>query len=166
MQSSNWVVRHVKYIPRGGNVLDLACGAGRHTRYLLGEGFKVTCLDIDVTRITDLESHPDCRIQSANLEDGSPWPFDELFDGIVVTNYLHRPLFVNIAKSLATNGVLIYETFMMGNEQYGKPSNPNFLLKTDELRDVFGESLSITSFNQGYVADPRPAMLQQICARN
>ena len=166
MQPSSWLVRHLKHIPRGGNVLDLACGTGRHTRHLLVEGFKVTAVDLDISGISDLESRDDCRILSTNLEDGSPWPFDELFEGIVVTNYLHRPLFGNITKSLSANGVLIYETYMVGNEQYGKPSNPDFLLKIDELRDVFGEPLNIISFNQGYVADPKPAMTQQICASN
>ena len=86
------------------------------------------------------------------------------FDGIIVTNYLHRPQFPHIAASLAAEGILIYETFMIGNEKYGKPSNPSFLLREDELTEAF-ESLTVLDFGQGFRDSPSPAMVQSLCAR-
>ena len=104
------------------------------------------------------------RFVEADLEDGSPWPLEgEQFGAIVVTNYLHRPLFPRIEASLAPGGVLIYETFMAGNERFGKPSNPAFLLRPGELKAAFA-SLEVLGFEEGEVLEPRPAMVQRICA--
>ncbi len=101
----------------------------------------------------------------ADLEGGGPWPFSgQLFGGIVVANYLHRPLFPHLVASLEEGGILIYETFMLGNEKYGRPSNPDFLLRPGELLDAF-QALSPVAFEQGAVALPKPAMVQRICAR-
>jgi hypothetical protein len=101
----------------------------------------------------------------ADLEDGSPWPFGAgLFGGIVVTNYLHRPLFPVLAGALAPGGVLIYETFALGNERFGKPSNPDFLLQRDELMQAFGRNLVVVGFEQGCVERPKPAIVQRLCA--
>ena len=85
------------------------------------------------------------------------------FDGIVVTNYLHRPLFAPIAAALMPNGVLIYETFAAGNERLGRPRNPDFLLRPGELLDAFAE-LTLLAFEQGEVSLPRPAIIQRIAA--
>jgi SAM-dependent methyltransferase len=104
------------------------------------------------------------RFLQADLEDGSPWPLPgERFQGIVVANYLHRPLFPLLADSLAPGGVLLYETFMLGNERYGRPSNPAFLLRPGELWQAFG-GLHVVAFEQGMVAEPKPAMIQRLCA--
>ena len=104
------------------------------------------------------------RFLQADLEDGGPWPLPgERFQGIVVTNYLHRPLFPVLADSLAPGGVLLYETFMLGNERYGKPSNPAFLLRPGELWQAF-RSLHLIAFEQGTVAEPKAAMIQRLCA--
>ena len=101
----------------------------------------------------------------ANLEDGSPWPFTgRRFCGIVVTNYLHRPLFPHLAASLAEGGVLIYETFMLGNEKYGRPSNPEFLLRPGELLEAF-KDLCVIAFEQGYAERPKPAVVQRVCVQ-
>ena len=135
-----------------GPVLDVASGAGRHSRVF--ENFPVTAVD------RDAQSIPGVRFVQADLEDGSPWPFaGQRFGGIVVTNYLHRPLLPVLAHSLAEEGVLIYETFMVGNEKYGKPSNPNFLLRPGELLDAFA-SLTVMGFEQGNTGN---AILQRIC---
>jgi hypothetical protein len=100
----------------------------------------------------------------ADLENGKPWPFaGQRFGAIVVTNYLHRPLFGAIEDSLDDGGVLIYETFMIGNERFGRPSNPEFLLRPGELREAFA-SLRFVAFEEGEVARPKPAMTQRICA--
>jgi hypothetical protein len=84
------------------------------------------------------------------------------FAAIVVTNYLHRPLFPRLAESLDEGGVLIYETFMVGNERYGRPSNPNFLLRPGELLEAFG-TLTVAAFEQGVVERPKKALVQRIC---
>ena len=105
------------------------------------------------------------RFVQADLEGDGRWPFgDERFAAIVVTNYLHRPLLARLEVALADEGVLIYETFMVGNEQYGRPSNPAFLLQPGELLQAF-RGLTPLAFEQGYVETPKPAMIQRLCAR-
>jgi SAM-dependent methyltransferase len=154
---SAWVVRWAPLIAPGA-VLDLACGGGRHARFLAGRGHAVTAIDREPQSISGV------RFLQADLEDGSPWPLPgECFQGIVVTNYLHRPLFPVLERALAPGGVLIYETFMLGNERYGKPSNPAFLLRPGELWEAFG-GLHIIAFEQGTAAQPKLAMMQRLCA--
>lgn len=154
---SAWVERWATLVPKG-RVLDLACGAGRHSRLFLERGCEVIALDREPHVI------PGARFIQADLEDGSPWPLpSERFQGIVVTNYLHRPLFGLLEQSLAPGGILIYETFMQGNERYGKPSNPAFLLQPGELWRAFA-GLQVIAFEQGRVRQPKPAMIQRLCA--
>lgn len=131
---SPWIERQLGLARPDGNALDLAAGGGRHAKLLAGKGFAVTAVDRDISRLVGL---PGVEAIEADLEDGSPWPLPgRRFDLIVVTNYLHRPLFPAIAAALAPGGVLLYETFAIGNEKYGKPSNPAFLLKDGELLDL------------------------------
>lgn len=107
---------------------------------------------------------PGARFVRADLEDGSPWPLPgETFQGIVVTNYLHRPLLPRLLEALAPGGILIYETFMLGNEKYGRPSNPAFLLAPGELRSAFA-GLTELGYEEGRVDTPKPAMIQRLCA--
>lgn len=154
---SAWVARWAPLIPQG-SVLDLACGCGRHSRLLRARGLEVVAVDREPHAL------PGVRFVQADLEDGSPWPLPgERFQGIVVTNYLHRPLFPLLGRSLAPGGVLIYETFMLGNERYGKPSNPAFLLQPGELWRAFA-GLHVIAFEQGRVREPKPAMIQRLCA--
>lgn len=100
----------------------------------------------------------------ADLE-AAPWPFVSTFDAIVVTNYLHRPLAGALLAALAPGALLIYETFAAGNEAFGRPSNPDYLLAPRELLDTLGAELRILAFEDGYIASPRPAMVQRIAAR-
>ena len=161
----DWVIEYSGLIPHGGQVLDVACGRGRNTRFLLDKGYSVVALDIDMSGLSDLKNHPSLEIITADLEGGSPAPiFHRPFAGIVVTNYLHRPLFADLSRALAEGGVLIYQTFMQGNEEFGRPRNPDFLLKENELEEVFGSSLEVVAFEQGYTETPKPAMVQKICA--
>ena len=154
---SDWVVRWAPLVKRGP-VLDLASGSGRHARFFAARGFEVVAVDREPQQI------PGVTFVQADLEGGKPWPFPgQRFAAIVVTNYLHRPLFETIGDSLAQGGVLIYETFMLGNERYGRPSNPNFLLRPGELREAFAE-LKVIAFEEGEVARPKPAVTQRICA--
>ena len=166
MPPLDWIVQHAGQIAAPGNVLDVACGRGRHTRYLLSLGYRVTALDRDTGAVSDLAGRPNLRIMENDLEDGSPWPVaGEVFQGIVVSNYLYRPLYDALVDALATGGILIYQTFSDGNAAYGKPRNPNFLLRENELLDVFGPRLTVLDFNQGHTDHPSPAVIQQICCR-
>jgi SAM-dependent methyltransferase len=160
---SPWVCRHAGKIPSSGRVLDLACGQGRHSRYLAATGFRVLAVDRD----------PALRVQSTTVEfachdlEQGVWPLgSEAFAGIVVTRYLFRPLLPRLASALAPGGVLIYETFMQGNAAFGRPARPEFLLVPGEL-EVFARDagLEVLDFAEGFQATPRPAMLQSICAR-
>ena len=161
---SAWVQSHACLLAPGGTVLDLAAGGGRHARYFKDLGYQVTTLDRDVSRLRDLTG---VEIVATDLEDGSPWPMDAReFDGIVVTNYLHRPLFPRLAGALAAGGVLIYETFGIGNERFGKPSNPNFLLRPGELLEfAAAHGLQVLAYACGEVAEPKRAITQRMVAR-
>ena len=162
---SPWVVRWAPLMPKG-TVLDLACGRGRHARHLAGLGHEVVAVDRDAEALAALKGLPHIRAVRADLENGDPWPFAKRrFAGIVCTNYLHRPLLPALADALQTGGVLIYETFMQGNERHGKPSNPAFLLGRGELYDVFSARLEVLAFEQGEQHTPKPGTAQRICAQ-
>ena len=160
---SAWVRRWAGLIRPGGRVLDVACGRGRHLRYLRSRGFSVVGVDRDESALADSKGFAGVEVRVADIEAG-PWPFppDE-FDGVAVTNYLHRPLFRNLIEALRPGGVLIYETFALGNERYGRPSNPDFLLKPGELLHCL-EPLAIVAFEQGLISVPKPAVVQRVCA--
>ena len=161
---SPWVVRWAHLVRAGGAVLDLACGSGRHARLFAARGNAVTACDRDPAALAGLAGVPGIVTRQADLEDG-PWPFaPRQFDAVVVTNYLHRPLFPAIAGALAPGGVLICETFVLGNERYGKPSNPRFLLERDELLAVFARDLVVAGYEQGRVNRGKPALIQRLCA--
>jgi SAM-dependent methyltransferase len=162
---SGWVERFAGCIP-AGEVLDLACGTGRHARHLAALGHPVIALDRDAGALAQAAGLGITTMQYDLEAEGAAWPFAAgRFAGIVVTNYLHRPLMEAIAASLQANGVLIYETFAVGNEQFGKPSNPAFLLGRGELLEHAARAgLRVLAFEDGYSAMPQPAMLQRLCA--
>ena len=154
LDPSPWVVRWAPVVTRGP-VLDVASGGGRHARFFAQRKLEVVAVDREPQVIEGV------KFVQADLEDGSPWPFGgQRFGAIVVTNYLHRPLLPTLVASLAEGGVLIYETFMVGNERYGRPSNPNFLLRPGELLEAFG-ALTVLGFEQGAA---ERAVTQRICA--
>ena len=159
---SPWVERLAPLIRPGGLVLDLAAGTGRHVRLLLDCGFAVRAVDCDTSALLPLAG-PSCEITEIDLESGADWPLGVGYDGIVVTNYLHRPLLPAIGQALARGGVVIYETFAVGNERFGPPQNPDFLLRPGELLSAFA-ALTIVAFEQGLVSEPRPAVIQRIAA--
>jgi SAM-dependent methyltransferase len=162
---SGWVARWAPLIPRG-NVLDLACGSGRHARLLAGLGHAVTALDRDPQALLAAAGEGIATVQYDLEAPGAAWPFAPgSLAGIVVTNYLHRPLFGHIAAALAPEGVLVYETFARGNEVFGKPSNPDFLLNPGELLDLASRGgLRVVAYEDGAVGDPKPARVQRLCA--
>lgn len=162
---SPWVVRHAQSIPARGKVLDLACGSGRHARFLAGLGYPVLAVDRDARALAGVSTIKGIMTRQLDLE-GEEWPLaGQVFDGIVVTNYLWRPRLPDVLALLAPGGVLIYETFMVGNAAYGKPSNPDFLLQAGELRQLAAAAgLREVDYAEGYVASPKPAMRQAVCA--
>lgn len=165
MTPSEWMVRFAPLIPVGGLVLDLACGAGRNGRYLRSLGFRLIMLEKNILGIIDMASDEHVEIVATDLEDGRPWPLaDRLFDCVVVTNYLHRPILHDIVRSVAPGGVLIYETFAQGNEKFGRPSNPAFLLRPEELLIAARPELRVVAFEDIEISTPRPAAVQRIAA--
>jgi SAM-dependent methyltransferase len=156
MQPSAWVARFTHLIKPGGAVLDLACGSGRHLRWLAGQGFAITGVDRDAAAVEPLRSLGEIVV--ADIENG-PWPLPgRRFDGVVVTHYLWRPLFPAIRDSLATGGVLVYETFADGHQTVGRPSRPDFLLQRGELLRAFA-GLRVVAFEDGF--EPEPARFVQ-----
>jgi SAM-dependent methyltransferase len=159
---SAWVQRYAKLIRPGGNVLDLACGRGRHTRMLLELGYSVVAADRELAGLADLQAMEGLELRRTDLETPQ-WPFAaDRFAGIVVTNYLYRPHMDAIVTSLAADGILIYATFAKGHEAFGRPRNPDFLLNQDELLTVFGAKLHVVAYEQVIEANPA-AVRQRIC---
>src|SRR5262249_9135171 len=150
-------------VPPQAPVLDLAAGRGRHALYFAERGRKVTAVDRD---ISGLPVHANIEPIEADLEDGSPWPLgDRTFGAAVVTNYLHRPLMPHLFGAVAPGGVLLYQTFMEGNERFGKPSNPDFLLKDGELLELVRGKFSVVAYEARLISEPAMAMVQRIAAR-
>ncbi|MEX0961197.1 MAG: SAM-dependent methyltransferase [Burkholderiales bacterium] len=163
-EPSDWVRRWAHLVPRGADVLDLASGSGRHARFFSQLGHPVLAVDRDAAALGGLAGVAGVVTRQADLE-GAPWPFAERrFGAVVVTNYLFRPLFAHLTAAVAADGVLIYETFAAGNERFGKPSNPDFLLQPGELLERVRGRLRVIAFEDVYVERPKPAMLQRLCA--
>ena len=169
LQPSAWVRRWSHLVRAGGTVLDVACGHGHHLRWFAGRGHAVTGVDRAqdaLDSLSDLTAAGHARLVQADIEDG-PWPFMDgdlprQFDAVVVTNYLWRPLLPVMVQSLAMNGVLLYETFAVGNASVGKPSRPDFLLAPGELLRVCA-GLRIVAYEDGFCENP-PRFVQRIAA--
>lgn len=157
---SDWVARWSALLPPGARVLDLACGSGRHLRWLAERGFAVTGVDRDEQALQALREL--AEIVVADLE-GGPWPLEgRWFDAVVVTHYLWRPLLPRIVEALAPGGTLVYETFARGQETIGRPSRPEFLLEPGELlRACIG--LRIVAYEDVFL-EPPPRFVQRVCA--
>lgn len=151
-------------------MLDLAAGSGRHSVFLAKLGFSVLAVDRDTSALEALaQLNPGLAIEIAQLDLERPvWPLADrpgLFDAVVVTNYLYRPYLPYLPDLLAEGGVLIYETFAHGNAAFGKPSNPDFLLQAGELLDFAARhDLRVLAYSDLYQAEPKPAMVQGLCA--
>ena len=160
---SAWITRFAPLIAAGGSVLDLACGSGRHARWLQAQGFVVTGVDRDAAAMASLQQHTPGEWLLADIENG-PWPLaGRQFDAVVVTHYLWRPLWPQIMASIAPGGWLLYETFADGNAAFGKPSRPDFLLQPGELLQVCA-GMHIAAYEHGLLHAPERVM-QRIAAR-
>ena len=163
-EPSSWITRFAPLVRPGAAILDLACGGGRHARWFCARGHLVTAVDRDVSGLEDLRAQPELELIEADLEN-APWPLpDRRFGAVIVTNYLWRPLFPRIIDSVDQGGVLLYDTFARGNEAYGKPSNPDFLLEPGELIELVRGRLHIVAYEHGRIERPHPAIRQRICA--
>jgi SAM-dependent methyltransferase len=163
---SRWIERHVGLVP-DGPALDVACGGGRHTWFLLRRGHAVTAVDRDTARVrAALGDEPGLTIVEVDLEDGSPFPCPPAsFAGVVVTNYLWRPILPAVVACIAPGGALLYETFARGNERFGHPRSPDFLLAPGELLGVARDGgLRVVAYEELVVDTPRPAAVQRIAA--
>lgn len=161
---SAWVERWAHLIPAGGRVLDVASGHGRHARWLAARGHPVDAADRDAAALAALSGCAGVSAHVADLEN-APWPFEAgRYAGVVVANYLHRPLLPLLVEALEPGGALIYETFAAGNERYGRPSNPAFLLERGELLEAVRGRLRVVAYEDLYVDSPRPARVQRIAA--
>lgn len=162
---SDWVTRFVPLVPPEGTVLDLACGGGRHGRLFHARGHRVVFMDRDVSDVRDLDGRDGVEIVEADLETPLGWPFgDRKFPGLVVTNYLWRPLLPRLAMAVEDGGALIYETFGRGNEAFSRPRNPDHLLRPGELLEAFGGTLQVVAYECGIRRDPKPRVVQRIAA--
>lgn len=168
VEPSAWFASHQHVISRAGTILDVAAGGGRHARFFAEQGHQVTVIDRNIGPLTELEGSHDCEVIEADLEDGSSWPLKgRTFDAVLVCNYLHRPLFEQLIASLAPNGILLYETFALGNEVYNRPRNPDHLLKSGELLELVAGKLQVISYQHGILrGDECPGVKQMICAAN
>ena len=163
MMVSPWITAWTGLVSTGAAVLDVAAGNGRHTRFFAARGHRVTAVDRDVS---GLVAAADIEVVAADLEDGSPWPLaGRQFGAVIVTNYLHRPLFPHLFAALEPGGVLLYETFMAGNERFGKPSRPDFLLQDGELLERVRGHFSVVAYEARMISEPKMAMVQRIAAR-
>lgn len=164
---SDWVTRFASLVPPHARVLDVACGHGRHARWFAARGCAVDAVDRSQEALATLNGVAGVTALCADLErNGGAWPYAPgVYACVVVANYLHRPLFPHLISALAAGGVLIYETFALGNERFGRPSNPDFLLKPGELLAVVRGRLAVHAYEDRIIDVPRPARVQRICAR-
>jgi SAM-dependent methyltransferase len=161
---SQWVQRFASRVSSDAAVLDLACGAGRHGRRFLERGNTVTFVDQNINSLGDLETNPNATVIQADLEN-APWPFSsERYGCITVVNYLWRPRIGRLLCHLDLGGLLLYETFAEGNEEYGRPRNPDFLLHRGELFECLRGHCRVLAYEQRTISDPRPAVIQRVAA--
>jgi len=160
------IARWAALVPAGGRVLDVAAGGGRHTQLFLQRGHPVTAVDRNTAALRSLAAPATTlEVVEADLE-ADPWPLPgRTFAGVVVSNYLWRPLLPAIVASVAPGGVLLYETFAIGHERFGRPRNTNFLLRPDELLDAVRGQLEVLAYEHGEEGDPPNAVRQRLCAR-
>jgi len=165
-EASPWIARFATLIEPPARLLDLACGSGRHGRLFLDKGCSVSFADIDLSGVSDLQGQAELIQADLEQPESQPWPLGtRQWDAVIVTNYLWRPRWRDLIGSIASGGLLLYETFMRGQERFGKPNNPAFLLAPGELYERCKDGFDVLAFDQGEESGPKPAMRQRIAAR-
>jgi len=155
MPVSAWIARFADLAPPGAPVLDLAAGGGRHTRFFAGRGHPVLAVDKDISRLPGGLAW--------DLEDGAPWPFaDRRFGAVIVVNYLHRPTLAAAISLVGAGGLLLYETFAEGQQAFGRPRNPDYLLRPGELLEAVRGRFVVLAYEHGRVEGPKA--VQRIAA--
>ncbi len=163
LEPSLWVRRWAHLVGVGDTVLDYACGSGRHARFFASRGARVSAVDRDGEALEAIGDLPGITTRQLDLE-GPDWPLEgETYDAVIVTNYLYRPRLESLLGLVRPRGVLIYETFAVGNEALGRPRNPDFLLREEELLDWVLGRMRIVAFEQGRSEWPRAAVMQRLC---
>ena len=163
-EPSNWVRKFISGISPGGHVLDLAAGQGRHTRFALELGYKVTAVDRTLVGLADLHGRENLTLLQHDLEQGASFPAAKnSFDAVIVTNYLWRPILPDVVAAVSASGILIYETFGQGQEAYGSPKNPDFLLAPGELCEVVRDQLTIIAYEH-FSSQRQRRVISHICA--
>ncbi len=164
---SQWMTRHAGFVKAKTSLLDVACGRGRHAKFFASRGVLVTAVDRDAAALTSIRGTNGVILEQRDLEN-NPWPYaPESFDCILVCNYLWRPTAAALLASLKPGGLLLYETFMVGNERFGSPSRPDFLLRPNELLQWVNGSFKALAFEQNQEIGPDGApvaMKQKIAA--
>jgi SAM-dependent methyltransferase len=164
---SNWIKNNLKSNINDLTLLDIACGSGRHSIYAASKGYKVISLDISKEKILKLTSNKLIYPIQLDIEASKAWPFiNKTFDTVIVTNYLYRPIFKNIINSIKLGGTLLYETFSIENSTFGKPNNPNYLLKPQELLNLAKKNnMKIINYEEIITQYPIKKALQRIHAK-
>ena len=161
---SEWVKNNLPISNSNLNLLDLACGNGRHSIYAASIGYRVISVDINKNILSEMQNNEFIIPIQLDLEKNNIWPLqDEKFDVVIVTNYLYRPIFKNIIKSMKSNGKLIYETFTEENSAFGKPNNKNYLLQPQELLKFSrNNKLKIINYEEIIIEKPIKKAVQRI----
>jgi len=164
LEPSRWVIRFSHLVRARGTVLDVAAGHGRHCQWFLDGEYSAVAIDRDLSWLRWLQ-HPQLQKHEADLEGVDGWPLGEqTYDAVVVTNYLWRSILDDIVRAVRHDGVLIYETFAEGNERYGRPRRPEFLLQPGELLARVAPRLEVVAYEHGYSEHPSARVVQRICA--
>ena len=166
-KASNWIKNNLNDTKNDLTLLDIACGSGRHSIYAASKGYKVISLDISKEKILKLTSNKLIYPIQLDIEASKAWPFiNKTFDTVIVTNYLYRPIFKNIINSIKLGGTLLYETFSIENSTFGKPNNPNYLLKPQELLNLAKKNnMKIINYEEIITQYPIKKALQRIHAK-
>lgn len=163
MNPSPWILCHLKTLSPG-RAIDIAAGSGRHAIAMADLGFSVTAVDRNPD-LAPVYSESDIEFRCEDLE-GQSWPLtDQSFDLVLVSNYLYRPYLQQLFALVSPGGFLLYETFGVGNEIHGKPSNPDFLLEPGELAIALGSSFEIIDERFEEDLNPSSAVRAGVFAR-
>ncbi len=160
---SKWIFNQIESlkIRKKINLLDFASGNGRNCIPLSKKNIIVTAIDKDQEKLNRYKNFKNINTVCFDLETKEEWPLvKEYYDVIIVVNYLYRPKITKLITLLKKDGFLFYETFSSGNESYGSPQNPKFLLKNRELLDTFSDELLPLSFYEGKINDKKISVKQ------